>query len=194
MSELKELTHIPAFDLMAGFRLRAIRPSDAKDFFAYTANPEVGKYVLVDRLASEEEAKEEIAYRANLFRQQRAIFWAIVDAKEDKMIGWVGFYIQHHYRRGELAYELSQDYWHQGIMGQAVKTITRYGMQFIDFVRIDAIIMAENIASHKLLVANGFRHEGTLHAYKYFRGKPYDVEILAHTKQKYLADKHKETE
>ena len=97
------------------------------------------------------------------------------------MIGAVGITINNLNHRGEIHYDLSEEYWGQGIMSTAIKKCSEYGLSTMGLYRIEAITVPENIASHQVLLKNGYRHEGRLKNYKYFHNKPIDIDMFAIT-------------
>ncbi|MFJ3390385.1 MULTISPECIES: GNAT family N-acetyltransferase [unclassified Lysinibacillus] len=69
-------------------------------------------------------------------------------------------------KRAEIGYELSEDYWHRGIMSEAVKAVLSIGFDQLGLVRIQAIVTEENIASKKLLSKFNFKEEGCLRQFE----------------------------
>jgi len=61
----------------------------------------------------------------------------------------------------EIGYWLSEAYWNQGIMTEAVQTIVRWTFENTAVIRIYAGIFEKNKASMKVLEKAGFRHEAT---------------------------------
>jgi len=59
-----------------------------------------------------------------------------------------------------LGYWLAEPFWGCGIMTEAVKTITQYGFLVLGLKRIVARVLADNVASVKVLEKAGFIREG----------------------------------
>ena len=67
------------------------------------------------------------------------------------------------YRRtAEIGYWLAETHWGRGIMSDAVGAVTRYGIDTLALVRIDAHVFAPNVASARVLERNGYVLEGRL--------------------------------
>ncbi|MCI8376634.1 MAG: GNAT family N-acetyltransferase [Lachnospiraceae bacterium] len=62
----------------------------------------------------------------------------------------------------ELGYWLSEEYWRQGIMSEAVQIICREAFQTFDIIRIFAEPFAYNAGSRGVLKKAGFTYEGTM--------------------------------
>lgn len=65
-------------------------------------------------------------------------------------------------KSAELGYWLSEEYWRQGIMSQAVQIICREAFQTFDIIRISAEPFAYNAGSRGVLEKAGFTYEGTM--------------------------------
>ncbi|MEL6251265.1 MAG: GNAT family protein [Bacteroidota bacterium] len=65
------------------------------------------------------------------------------------------------YRKtAEIGYWLGEPFWGKGIATQAVKMITKYGFEQMDFIRLYAGIFEYNIGSMRVLEKNGYVKEG----------------------------------
>lgn len=169
----------PVLDMDEQFYLREQQLDDTDAFFEYYTKPEVSQYILASTPQNKFEAEGEIYYCRNLFRMQRGIYWTIARRDNDQMVGAIGLYINNYHHRAELSYDLSPNYWRQGIMSRAIEVVKKFALTAMDISRLEAITMLENTASQNLLTKAGFLHEGRLHAYKYYNGKAYDIEMFA---------------
>ena len=87
------------------------------------------------------------------------------------------------YRKSmELGYWLSQQFWGQGIMTEAIGAVTDYGFATFDIVRIYADVFEWNGASAHILEKNGFVFEARLKKAVYKNGKIGDVLMYAKIK------------
>jgi ribosomal-protein-alanine N-acetyltransferase len=50
-------------------------------------------------------------------------------------------------------------------MGEALKKVLQYGFEELNLNRIEALTSPENEISQKLILANGFMHEGELRSH-----------------------------
>ncbi len=175
----------PRLSLGNGFILREQSLEDTETFFSYYSNPEVGQYILATKPATPADACGEIHYCRNLFYQRRGAYWSIAHEETNQMVGAIGLYINNQHHRAEICYDLNQDYWGQGIMSRAVLTVTEFAFNQIGVERMEALTMKENTASNTVLQKTGFIREGTLHNYRFFQGKMYDVELFGLTPDRF---------
>jgi len=168
----------PELNLNKQFHLREQSLEDTENFFKYYASPEVSQYILASTPKNTFEAESEIYYCRNLFRQKQGIYWAIAKRHKNEMVGAIGLYINNFHRRAELSYDLAKEYWGQGIMSKAIEIVRDYSFDQIGLSRIEAITMKENLASQRVLEKNGFKREGTLRNYKFYEGKPHNIEMF----------------
>lgn len=103
------------------------------------------------------------------YEEEQSIRWGITLKPEDRIIGTIGFSDFDHFSRAELGYELSMDYWHRGIMTEALRAVIPFGFNELEMHRIQASVFPENQASIKLLERFGFRREGLLRKYTYIK-------------------------
>lgn len=172
----------PEFELNDRWILREQTAHDTQAFYDYYTDPEVARYILATNPANLMEALEEVKYCRSLFYDKRGLYWAIADKNTNTMIGSIGFYINNFHHRAELSYDLSRAYWRQGIMSQAIQCVLDFAFNpSTEIFRVEAVTLAENQPSIDLLLKNNFTHEGTLQNYRYFKGQPFDIEMLAIT-------------
>lgn len=172
----------PCLDLDQQLYLREHKLTDAVDFLDYYTNSEVHQYILASPPNNLLESESEIMHCRNLFYTNKGIYWSIARKDNQRMIGAIGVYITAKHRRAEICYDLGRDYWGQGIISRAIQAIKNYLFSKRNIQRLEAITLADNPASIKVLEKNGFQHEGRLHSYKFFNNQAYDVEIYALTR------------
>lgn len=83
----------------------------------------------------------------------------------------------------ELGYILSQDYWGQGLMTEALQTIIDFLFQKVNCNRISAIHATENPASGRVMEKAGMRYEGTFRQAVNLKGRLVDVSEYAILKE-----------
>jgi [ribosomal protein S5]-alanine N-acetyltransferase len=176
----------PILEIDDKFYLREQRLSDLEDFYKYFANKNVAKYILSSIPENIDQAREEIIYWIDLFYKNIGIYWAIADKKTDKMIGAVGYHDFNRFNnRAEISYDLSEDYWQQGIMSKAMNVAIEYAFNKLLINRIQASTIKENIASIKILEKCNFKFDGTLDEFRFHKGRYYDIEMYSLTKSRY---------
>lgn len=109
--------------------------------------------------------------------------WAIeVDRKAAGGIG-VTLLNDVYEKSAELGYWLSEEYWRQGIMSQAVQIICREAFRTFDIIRIFAEPFAYNAGSRGVLEKAGFTYEGTMRNGVYKNGQVYSYCIYSLLKE-----------
>lgn len=172
--------NFPTLKINNEYILREQKFDDAANFFSYISNTQVNKYILAPIPQTLEEAKEDIIYWIDLYYKKTGIYWAICEAKTNKMIGAIGFHdINIINNRGEISYDLCSNYWQKGIMNLAMQEIVKFGFENLELERIQASTIKENIASIKLLEKNKFTYEGCLRNYRRHNNKYYNIEFYS---------------
>ncbi|MGT2754421.1 GNAT family N-acetyltransferase [Streptococcus ovis] len=85
----------------------------------------------------------------------------------------------------ELGYILSQDYWGQGLMTEALKTVIAFLFEQVHCNRITAIHATENPASGRVMEKAGMKCEGTFRQAVNLKGRLVDVSEYAILKEEF---------
>ena len=109
------------------------------------------------------------------YRQEDADSWLRLTAEETRIcnfaVAWRGELVggiglkpmdDLHSGTSEIGYWLGEPYWGKGLITRAVKTLLPYAFDELLFIRLQALIFVENLASQKVLEKNGFAREGVL--------------------------------
>ena len=112
------------------------------------------------------------------YKQNEPANWGIVFKENNKLIGTAGYLNWFkNWRRGEMGYVLSPQYWNKGIMTEAVKEVIKFGFETMGLQRIEAKCYNTNTASEKVMVKNGMTYEGTLRNYVIKNGESKDLKV-----------------
>lgn len=166
--------------------LRKMVATDSKDMLEYFSDEQVMKFYGLSPFESEQDALDEINWYDRIFETDQGIRWAL-QTNEGKIIGSCGFHNwdqRHH--RAEMGYELSRDYWGQGLMSEVLTAVIDYGFNTLSLNRIQALVEPENAQSLRLLEKAGFRQEGILSQYEFTLGKYDDLYMCALVKSEYI--------
>ncbi len=155
-------------------RLR-IRPLDRRDVEAYfeiKSDPEVTNRYCLEPDKSFNETKIWVEKRLEDYAKRNVTYWVFTLRENDKAIGGCCFWnFDPTLRCAELGYELARAYWNLGLTSEALPVILTYGFVDMDLHRIEALPLAFNEPSVKLLRKLGFKLEGTIRERVYFRGR-----------------------
>ena len=140
--------------------LRAFRRTDVRDVYAYASNPHVGPRAGWAPHTS-------LAMSQDVLRSfiERGEVWAIVLKETGRVIGSIGLHNDDrrtapHVRM--LGYALSESYWGQGIMVEAVQAVLGHSFGQLHLDRVSAYCYEDNFGSVRVLEKCGFSKEGLL--------------------------------
>jgi len=152
--------------------LRRIYPADAGALFAVLRDEQVTEYYDDDAFTEVSQASDQIEAWERAYQNRSAVRWGITQKDGGQLIGTCGYYGFHSwYLRAAIGYELSREYWRQGIMTEAVSALIEYGIDELGLNRIQALVMPGNTASIRLLEKLGFQNEGLLKEYEKWGSK-----------------------
>jgi [ribosomal protein S5]-alanine N-acetyltransferase len=172
--------------------LRQITRDDAEDIFKYLSDENVMKYYGLEPFKSTDEALKEIEWYQSTFEENSGIRWGITIKGQGKVIGSCGFLnmVQQHHR-SEIGFELSEDFWGQGIASEALAAVIMFGFEQLNLQRIQALIEPPNVPSQKLVEKNGFIKEGLLRNFEFTGGKFDDLYMYSLLKQDFETSSNK---
>lgn len=168
-----------------GISIRQWRLSDAKDLAAALSNQKVLNN-LRDGLPypyTDQDAQDYIRAVLSADPDQTFAYAVCVD---DKVVGSIGAFRQEniHRRTAELGYYLSEAYWGQGIMTQAVGMLCARLFSETDLLRIYAEPFASNMGSRRVLEKAGFQLEGIFRSNACKNGQVLDMAMYGLTRER----------
>ncbi len=108
------------------------------------------------------------------------IWWAICKADNSEFYGAIGLnnlnQLEH---KVEIGFWLLPDHWHKGIITEAIPIIYSYAFLQMELQRIEALVETENTNSQRVLVQQGFIHEGSMQNSDLKNGKLISLEVYA---------------
>ncbi|MDD7794942.1 GNAT family N-acetyltransferase [Clostridium sp. 'White wine YQ'] len=161
--------------------LTKLQENDSSVLFNYWSDNDVTKYLNIDSLKTNEEAKEILNYFEELSLKNKGFRWGIFSKEYNILIGTCGFIKgtlnQGHI--GEISYELGKSYWGNGYMKEALTALIYFGFNDYRLNRIEAYVKPKNTASIKVLENMNFIKEGVLREHHQNKDKFYDVVIYS---------------
>lgn len=94
------------------------------------------------------------------YQSGESIQWAIVDRTTNTIVGNCGYYRGFADETGEIGYVMKENFRRMGYMSEAVKLIVDFGFDVMKLTEIFATTAPDNIASHGVLLKNGFIAQG----------------------------------
>jgi ribosomal-protein-alanine N-acetyltransferase len=145
--------------------LRDFTEADAPDILRFRGDREVQKYN-TDPMRDEAEARGLIRTMGAWYVTRQAIQWGITIKEENRVIGICGVHDwSRRHRRAYVGYDLARDYWGQGLASEAMQAVVWFAFEQLDMHRLEAITVAENARSIRLLGRLGFQQEGLRREY-----------------------------
>lgn len=161
--------------------LRALRPDDLDDLYAYASDPMIDAYVPWRHYQSIDEARADLQEFLDEYTADGGMgAFGVELASQQRLIGICTFSPpHHHHRRSELGYTIARADWGHGYATEAVTALIRFGFEHMQLIRIEAVVLPENHASAKVLLKAGMHFEGLLQRYQIWRGVPRDLQMYA---------------
>lgn len=172
--------------------LRPFYMQDASSFFQHiTHDNKVRRYFLIpyhETLKQTELMMRRIVHSYD----QSTYHWAITLKDNDQMIGLVRlFEVDEVNSSAEIGYALSEDYWNNGYMSEAILAIIEYLFKIVSYKTLTADCMIENLASHRILEKIGMKIVGKTTKGIIWQGNTHDVLHYSLTTKEFLNSNEK---
>jgi ribosomal-protein-alanine N-acetyltransferase len=152
--------------------LRKLCNDDAADVFIMRSDPDVMKHIPRPLAVTLHDAAAVIQMVNEFIEKGEKINWGISAKSTGKVMGMIGYVnMKPEHFRAEIGYSLSKAWHRQGIMGEALACVLKYGFEHMNLHSVEAITDADNIASGRLLLATGFVQEAFFKEDFYFNGQ-----------------------
>ena len=157
--------------------LRQLTHADAPRLFAIHSNRDAMRWFGSDYLVRPEQAVALIDVFAGWRLQPSpGTRWAIQRREDGLLLGTCGLTKwNRNWRTATLGYELAQDVWGKGYMGEALHGVLDWGFAWMELNRVEAQIHPLNAASITLAERLGFSREGLLREAGYWNGEFQDL-------------------
>src|ERR1700730_14944877 len=103
----------------------------------------------------------------------------IVLRESDTLCGGVGLRIEPDHRRAELGYWIGVPHWGRGYATEAARAMVQYGFALLAGGRFSESHFVDNLASARVLIKIGMRHEGRQRGHILKWGEFLDIEMYA---------------
>jgi len=161
------------------FVLRQFTNEDLDNVFYGLSHPDVIKYYGVS-YKTREATKEQLAWFANLEKNETGIWWAISSPDHQQFFGAGGFNdLDKKNKKAEVGFWLLPEYWGQGIMKEVMPIILNYAFDQLKLHRIEGFVDPQNSNCKRALNKLGFILEGTMKDCEFKNGKFLSTDIYA---------------
>jgi [ribosomal protein S5]-alanine N-acetyltransferase len=138
--------------------LRELDIGDSKSFYELNQNPNVVKYTGDKAFASVAEAQLFLEnykdYQINGFGR-----WAVINKSNGEFLGWCGLKYVKAINETDIGFRFFEEYWNNGFATESAKSCLNYGFEKLNLKTIVGRVMAENLASIKILEKLGLKYE-----------------------------------
>ncbi|MDJ0878697.1 MAG: GNAT family N-acetyltransferase [Halieaceae bacterium] len=143
--------------------LRAPRDADLDDLLSIYSNPTVVRHTGDTPWRDEDDASEFLEGAREGLREGSLYGWCVELKDTGRVIGTCALFdCDLEKRVAEISYESHPDYWNQGFTSEFLPQVIEFGFRQLQLNRISAFVDTRNSASVKLLLNNGFEHEGIM--------------------------------
>lgn len=160
-------------------RLRPLRERDLPDLLATHRVAAVNQYLPYATWRGMEDARTWFARVRQREAAGSALYFAItLPAAAERAIGHaLLFGLSKDDGRAEFGYALDRAFHGQGYGGEAAEALVAHAFAALDLRRLEAAAEARNLASHRLLLRLGFRHEGCQRQHHWNKGVLADLNL-----------------
>ena len=137
--------------------LREITSSDTLAIFKNFSNPDVAKWFFEQPLTEIKQAMQFIDEFNSEFQQGKGITWAIELKENNECIGTCGYGNVEFGDRGEIGFDLAQEYWGKGLMSEGLIAVINYGFSVLNLLKVEAHTYSNNFRAKHLLEKLGFQ-------------------------------------
>lgn len=142
--------------------LRPHREEDALFMVELNSDPSVTAFTPDGPLAGPETAKEIIKSLRQQFIEKGIGRFIVEDLNTNEPIGWCGLKWLEETQEIDLGYRFLKKTWGKGFATEAALSCLHYGFNHLNFPRITAKVLPQNIASVKVLEKIGMKEVGTI--------------------------------
>ncbi len=159
---------------------REFKDTDALNLFLLRSNDEVMQHIDRPKMRSVSDAASMIESINDAFKNKQGVSWAIVERTSNTFMGYIGFWrMMQEHCRAEVGYMLLPDFWRKGLMGEALRTVVKFGFNKLNLHSIEANCNPANVGSIKLLEKTGFNKEAYFRENYLFNNKFLDSVIYS---------------
>ena len=166
-----------AFDT-ARLTVRLVESRDLDGLLTVHADEEVTRFLPYDTWKSMDDATAWLARIVGLHEQDRSRQFVMIERETDRPVGAIVlFNVDPGNLRGEIGYVLGRADWGRGLMREALVPFVDRAFDDLGLRRLEAFVDPRNTASHRLITALGFVHEGLLRARGMIKGRVVDSNV-----------------
>lgn len=184
MDEVNDIIEVPYIETQR-LILRGLVEDDIGFLYQHFSKDEINEYSSFDNLTSLEEARD--FYKKYIVPTTTRFRLGMVLKDTNELIGTLGF---HRFSKKdsclEVGGDLMREYWGQGLMTEALKSLIQYGFEHMGLNRIEASTNSKNTRSIRLAERVGFKKEGVLRKKYFYNGEYHDDIVYSLLKEEWI--------
>jgi len=172
---------------LGGFVLRKPKDDDVHGFIRICSDRDAMRYYGIpgSDIKTPEAAQEQIDWCNSQF-EKNAGRWIITEKESDEYVGDIGFFnFDATSSKAEIGFRLVREYWNRGIVSKAVSQLLNIGFRVLNYNRIEAFVDSRNEGSRRVLMKNGFVHEGRLRQSEFENNEYIDIDVFSILREEY---------
>ncbi|MDR3513665.1 MAG: GNAT family protein [Caulobacteraceae bacterium] len=164
----------------ARFSLEPLAPEDLDALLVHFGDPRVTEFLDIQPLVDRSGARDVLDWAEALRGSGLGLRWGIRDEAR-RFVGTCGFHMMtfERGRRAEIGYDLEPGFWGRGVMAEVLPAALTFGYDVLGLHRIEAMVTPGNARSCAVLERHGFRREGVLRDYAFWRERFWDQILYA---------------
>lgn len=169
--------------------LRQLNLTDASAVQAIRSDERVMVYMDQERHQSLQQSEESILEKLKMYKERTGMLWALIEKSTGTFIGdFALFNIDPKNSRAEIGYTLKPEFWRQGFMKEAMRSVFNFGFKDFHLHSLEANINPGNDNSRGLLLSMGFQKEAYFRENYFYNGEYLDSEIYSLLKSDFIRD------
>jgi ribosomal-protein-alanine N-acetyltransferase len=158
--------------------VRPVAAADLPDLLAVNGDDEVTRFLPYATWRGLDDARAWLA-RMEALRAAGGAQQLVIERRADGRVVGTVLLFKHDEgsARAEIGYVVGRPHWRNGYAREALAGVCGHAFAELGLRRIEAEVNPDNIASHRLLLALGFVHEGRLRQRWVGKGRAYDTNV-----------------
>lgn len=145
------------------YQLRKLKISDINEIFLTRSDDRILKYLDIPKAKRKEEALDFIEKVNSGIKENKWIYWGIVEKQKNKIIGTICLWnLMEKPRKADIGFVLLPEYQGKGIMQKIIPKVIEFGFEKMKLDIIAGEVSPQNIKSIKLMEKSGFRYDHKL--------------------------------
>ena len=154
--------------------VRLVEERDLEGLLAVNRDDEVTRFLPYGTWRSIDDAQAWLVRIDELQAEGKLRQFVVIERDVDEVVGALVLFNVDGSGRAEVGYVVGRRGWGRGLAREALRSLLTHAFDDLALRRIDAHVDPRNVASHRLLIALGFEHEGTIRERSVVKGEVVD--------------------